>query len=211
MLRAATVALPLLLALPGATARAECGCLWQGGFADVQGRADAVVAATVAQRKGNSIDVEVARKLRGEVFFDRLRVWLKTGDYCRPPAEDFPVGSRWVLALVRIDEVPEGGFDPTTPSVSYGRAGDYLLSSCGGYWLQWTGEAVTGNLIDAPRWAREPKMSPVLLDLLAAYVAGEVGRDALREASREDPALRELMLDTRQFLFHGEVPAESED
>ena len=49
-------------------------------------------------------------------------------------------------------------------------------------------------------------MTPVLLDLVAAFVAGEVGADALLEASKAAPALRELMLDTRQFLRHGETP-----
>jgi hypothetical protein len=43
-------------------------------------------------------------------------------------------------------------------------------------------------------------MSPVLLDLVAAFVAGKVEAPALLEASREDPALRDLMLDTRAFM-----------
>ena len=43
-------------------------------------------------------------------------------------------------------------------------------------------------------------MTPVLLDLVADYVAGRVTADALLQASREDPAARELMLDTRAFL-----------
>ncbi|HBQ42419.1 MAG TPA: delta-aminolevulinic acid dehydratase, partial [Halieaceae bacterium] len=81
-----------------------------------------------------------------------------------------------------------------------GRIGDYTLSSCGGYWLQLHDGRVTGNLVDAPRWEHEPKMTPVLLELLRAYIRGEVSRDALQEASREDPALRELMLDTSEFL-----------
>ena len=59
---------------------------------------------------------------------------------------------------------------------------------------------MTGNLVNAPRWERAPKMTPVLLDLLAAYIDGVVDSEALLEASREDPALRELMLDTREFL-----------
>lgn len=194
-----------LIPLPG---RAECGCLWQGSFADVQGQTDLVVAGTVTQRKGNSIDIAIERTLRGEGWRERLRVWLQTGDYCRPPAEDFPEGSRWVLALERINAVPEDGFNPATPNQSYGRKGDYILSSCGGYWLRWTGQAVTGNLVDGPRWARETEMTPVFLDVLEAYVSGTIGRDALREASREDPKRRELMLDTRQFLFHGELEDE---
>ena len=59
---------------------------------------------------------------------------------------------------------------------------------------------VTGNLVDAPRWVRDPQMTPVLLDLLADFVAGETDAGALLQASREDPAARELMLDTRAFL-----------
>ena len=188
--------------LPG---QAECSCLWEGSFADVQAGADLVIAGTVEQRKGNSIDVAIERTLRGEGWREQVRVWLKTGDYCRPPAEDFPEGSRWVLALSRIEAVPEDGFNPATPNQSYGRKGDYILSSCGGYWLRWTGDAVTGNLVDAPRWAREPEMTPVLLDVLEAYVAGRIDKARLKEASREDPALRELMLNTRQFLIHGDV------
>ena len=72
-----------------------------------------------------------------------------------------------------------------------------LLASLNGDW-------VTGNLVDAPRWVREPKMTPVLLDLLADYVAGTVDAEALLEASRDDPAARELMLDTRAFLREDE-------
>jgi hypothetical protein len=93
-----------------------------------------------------------------------------------------------------------GGFNPATPNVSYGRIGDYSLSSCGGYWLSRHGDTVTGNLVNAPRWERDPPMTPVLLDLVAAYVAGNADAAALLTASQEDPALRELILDTRAFL-----------
>jgi hypothetical protein len=104
------------------------------------------------------------------------------------------------MALDRIEEQVPGGFNPQTPNVSYGRIGDYSLSSCGGYWLSQHGDRVTGNLVNAPRWERDPPMTPVLLDLVAAYVAGQVDSEALLQASEEDPALRELMLDTRAFL-----------
>ena len=43
-------------------------------------------------------------------------------------------------------------------------------------------------------------MTPVLLDLLAAYVRGEADREAIRAASREDPKVREMLLDTKAFL-----------
>ena len=67
------------------------------------------------------------------------------------------------MALHRIDEDVPDGFNPHTPNVSYGRVGDYALSSCGGYWLSQSGDWVTGNLVEAPRWERAPKMTPVLL------------------------------------------------
>ncbi|MDH4040447.1 MAG: delta-aminolevulinic acid dehydratase [Gammaproteobacteria bacterium] len=184
----------------GAVARAECDCLWQGSFAEVQARADLVVSGTVARGKGNSVDLAVERTLRGGSDEPEIRVWLKTADYCRPEPELFPPGSEWVMALFRINEDVPGGFNPNTPNVSYGRVGDYSLSSCGGYWLSRSGDWVTGNLAQAPRWVREPKMTPVLLDLVADYVAGRVEAQALVAASREDPAVRQLMLDTKAFL-----------
>jgi hypothetical protein len=187
----------LLLAGRG---QAECECLWEGSFSEVQASTDLVVAATVVAGKGNSIDLAIERHLRGESPLEEIRVWLRAGDYCRPEPELFPVGSAWVMALNRIEESVPGGFNPNTPNISYGRIGDYRLSSCGGYWLQVSGDWVTGNLVDAPRWVREPKMTPVLLDLIAAYVAGDVDAGALLAASREDPAVRDLMLDTRAFL-----------
>lgn len=181
-------------------ARGDCDCLWQGSFTDVQARADLVVSGTVTRGKGNSIDLGVERTLRGSTGEPEIRVWLKTGDYCRPEAELFPPGSEWVMALFRIKEDVPGGFNPNTPNVSYGRPGDYSLSSCGGFWLSRSGDWVSGNLVQAPRWVREPKMTPVLLDLVAAFVDGQVSAQALAEASREDPATRQLMLDTKAFL-----------
>lgn len=181
-------------------ARAECECLWEGSFSEVQASASIVVSGTVIRGKGNSIDFHVNQFLRGEDTLAEIRVWLKTGDYCRPEPENFPIDSQWVMALHRINEDIPGGFNPTTPNYSYGRVGDYSLSSCGGYWLQQSENLVTGNLVNAPRWVREPKMTPVLLDLVADYVVGRVDESALLEASKEDPALRELMLDTRAFL-----------
>lgn len=196
--------LPLLglLLWLGAAPRlhAECECLWQGSFVEVQAGADLVVSGEVIAARGNSIDLAVERELRGESGQPDIRVWLKTGDYCRPEPELFPVGSQWVMALHRITEDVPGGFNPHTPNISYGRVGDYALSSCGGYWLSRNGDWVSGNLVDAPRWVREPKMTPVMLELVADYVAGRVDAQALARASREDPAVRELMLDTRAFL-----------
>jgi hypothetical protein len=189
--------------LASGVASAECECLWQGSFSEVQANTSLVISGTVTTGRGNSIDVSVDRLLRGEQPLPEVRIWLKTGDYCRPEPALFPVGSQWVMALHEIEQDVPGGFNPHTPSVSYGRVGDYSLSSCGGYWLSQSGDWVSGNLVKAPRWAREPKMTPVLIDLLADYVDGKVDADTLLQASREDPALRDLMLDTREFLRGG--------
>ena len=194
----------LLLLVFASLARSEdvCECIWRGSFSEVQAGTDLVISGTVVDARGNSIDLRIDRSLRGDTAADPVRVWLKTGSYCRPDPELFPADSSWVMALNRIDEDVPGGFDPNTPNVSYGRVGDYILSSCGGYYLKVAdGDWVTGNLVKgAPRWAYEPKMTPVLIDLLADYVDGKVGAEALLEASKEDPALRELRLNTREFL-----------
>jgi hypothetical protein len=190
----------LALTMPALAQQPDCECLWQGSFAEVQADTDLVISGTVIDSKGNSVDLAIDSVLRGPVELDSTRIWMKTAHYCRPQAEAFAIGSQWVMALHRIDDTVPGGFNPSTPSVSYGRVGDYSLSSCGGYWLQQTGNVVTGNLVNAPRWVREPKMTPVLLELLVSYVNGGLSIEALAEASREDPALREMMLDTRAFL-----------
>lgn len=197
-LRRALFALALAALAPWV--RAECSCLWEGSFADVQQLSDLVVAATVVRHKGNAADILIEETLRGTVYNRDIRVWMRTADYCRPAVEEFPPGSRWIMALHKIREVPEGGFDPGTPNQSYGRVDDYYLRSCGGYWLNYSGEAVTGNLIDAPRWARDPEMTPVLMELLRAFVSGNTDRNALLQASQEDPALMDLLLDTKAFL-----------
>ena len=189
-----------ILLLCAQQSRAECDCLWRGSFSDVQAATDLVVSGRVVAAAGNSIDLRISRLLRGEAYHETIRVWLKTADYCRPEPTLFPLESDWVMALHRITEAIPGGFNPGTPNVSYGRVGDYSLSSCGGYWLRNRGNRVTGNPVDGPRWDYQPPMTPVLLDLVADYVQGNLARASLEQASAIDPKLRELMLDTRSFI-----------
>jgi len=196
-----TAFLTLLLLSPVSGLKAECECLWEGSFVEVHPVTDRVISGTVISAKGNSIDVGVERDLRGGDAFDIVRIWLGTEDYpCRPDPKEFPPESTWIMALDRINEVPEGGFNIDTPNISYGRVGDYMLSSCGGYWLKRTGPVVTGNLVNAPRWDHEPQMTPVLVEVVANHVMGRIGSDAVLEASREDPALLRLKLDTKAFV-----------
>ena len=181
---------------------ADCGCLWKGSFSEVASKTDLVVLAEVHTIKGNAVDLVPEQVLQGDFWLDTLRVWMQTKDYCRPPSEDFPLGSRWIMALSQIQEVPIGGFDPSTPNQSFGRPYDYTLSSCGGYWLRVNGNTATGNLVPGmPRFYHQPDMSPVLVDLIVGYLNGTVSTEALAEASRERPeAVDELILDTRSFL-----------
>jgi hypothetical protein len=214
---ASLLAAALSAATAAQTPPEDCACLWQGSFSEVVQTTDLVVAGEVSGRKGNAIDLSVQQSLHGPAWHESIRIWMKAASYCRPPVEQFSIGSRWVLALHKIDVVPENGFNPSTPSISYGRVGDYRLSNCGGYWLRVNGNLVEGNLLpEMPRWDYQPPMRGVPLPLLSRYIHERVHStkdetegqansdsatlDAMRQASQEDPALRELMLDTRQFL-----------
>lgn len=200
MIRAALRLLVLGACALSASAQ-ECECLWRGAFAKSQADADLVVAGTVLESKGNSLDLAVTQVLRGQEFQEEIRIW---GDYpgtCRAEVSDFPPESGWIMALQRIDSVPAGGFNPGTPNVSYGRAGDYALSRCGANWLAWHGQLVSGNLVDGGRWQYEdPDMTPVLLELLMDYLQGDISQPALREAAAPQEEVKQLMRDTRSFL-----------
>ena len=208
--------LTFLLASTGLSAdepAADCSCLWQGSFTEVAERADLIVVGEVTRTRGNAADFAVEQVLKGPDWHEEIRIWLKARNYCRPDIADFPTASRWLLALTKIDSLPDDAFDPSTPNLSFGRQGDWQLSNCGGYYLKVTGNTVRGNLIPGtPRWDHEPDMNPVLVDLVANFIAGDVDIATLKRASEEDPQLRELMLNTRSFLRgqDGLVPDESD-
>lgn len=179
----------------------ECSCLWQGSFTEVANDADLVALAQVAQVRGNAADFTVEQIYRGQDWHRELRVWLQAQDLCRPDPKDFPEGTRWVIAIDHIEVIPEGGFDPSTPNISFGRVGDWSLSACGGYFLRANGNTVRGNLLpDMARWDTAPKMNPVSIELIEGWLAGQLGVDVLQRASEENPEARALMLDTRSFL-----------
>ncbi|MDG1800857.1 MAG: delta-aminolevulinic acid dehydratase [Luminiphilus sp.] len=178
-----------------------CECLWQGSFSEVAPTTDLVVLGTVGRVKGNAIDIDVDVTLTGPDWATAPRVWLKTGDYCRPDVAEFAKGQRFIFALRRLTEVPVDGFNPSTPNLSYGRVGDYALSNCGGYWLKVEGLRASGNLVPGmPRYAQSPKMTPVLIGHITAYLKGWASLDSLIEATKEDPELEALKKDSRSFL-----------
>lgn len=200
-LRRAALLLGLALALATPPLHA-CECLWQGPFVDAARKADLVIAATVLEHRGNAMDVRVQSVLVGRELRDEVRIWTAWRDQCRPEGDRFPADSAWVLALQHIDEVPPGGFDPGTPSYSYGRPGDYAISACGVNWLPLRGGRVRGNLLEAPRWQYEGvEINPVLTELLADYLRGDLPRERLAEAARpRDEELRRLMDATRESI-----------
>ena len=178
-----------------------CECLWQGSFSEVAPTADLVVLGTVGRVKGNAIDIDVDVTLTGPDWATAPRDWLKTGDYCRPDVAEFAQGQRFIFALRRLTEVPVDGFNPSTPNLSYGRVGDYALSNCGGYWLKVEGLRASGNLVPGmPRYAQSPKMTPVLIGHITAYLKGWASLDSLIDAAKKDPELEALKKDSRSFL-----------
>ncbi len=177
-----------------------CSCLWQGSFADIVTNSTHVVHGSIETIKGNSIDLRVIANLKGDSYFDTIRLWGNTGDLCRAEVDQFDLNEEWIFALTKIDEVPDDGFNPMTPNLSFGRVGDYALPGCGGYFLKVHEGWVSGPIIDTTRWDFEPDITPILLQVLAGFVDGSVSRQELKEATEVDPALRELMINTRLHI-----------
>ncbi|WP_101759164.1 hypothetical protein [Oceanicoccus sp. KOV_DT_Chl] len=189
-------------------AHAECDCLWQGSFSKAYNHADLIVSGTVVASKGNSADFFIDQTLfdRGisnKEFLSVIRFWGNTNNnkLCRPEISVFPTNTQWVLALKKIAELPEDGFNPNTPNISYGRINDYYISSCGAYWLKLEEGMVTGNLVKGRRWEWENKtMNPVLLELIDAYINNIIPEQALTEAAKPLTETKKLMEETKRFL-----------
>ncbi len=184
----------------------NCSCIWQGSFVKAHQQADLIVSGTVISSKGNSLDFDIQTTL-----FDRatprkefnpvIRVWGDNGQECRPDISEFPPHSKWVFSLKKITGIPEGGFNPNTPNISYGRVNDYYLSKCGANWLQLHDGYVTGNLVKGRRWEwTNDEMNPVLLELVQAYVNNVIPQQALIEAAKPQTEAKKLMEQTKRFI-----------
>ena len=178
-----------------------CECLWQGSFVEAALKADLIVSGTVSQIKGNAIDLKLDRTLRGKEFRETIRIWADDGKQCRPKVETFSAHQHWLMALFKINEDVPGGFNPNTPNISYGRINDYYLSKCGAYWLSLHDGFVTGNLIKGHRWQwKNEKMTPVLLELVEAYLNHSLSEQALLEAAKPQAETKKLIEQTKVFL-----------
>jgi hypothetical protein len=185
----------------------NCECIWQGSFNKIIPRADFIISGKVVSTKGNSADIEVNhiyydRELRAKEFNSVIRMWGDNGKLCRPQIEEFPPQTEWLLALNKITTDVDGGFNPNTPNISYGRIDDYYLSRCGAYWLQLSEGVVAGNLVKGDRWQwQEQVMNPVLLELVEAYMNDLISEQALVEAAKPLTETKKLMRETKDAIF----------
>lgn len=207
MNRLSFTALALLCASVFSSPAQACQCVWKGPFAKVQADSDVVLLGKVSSYRGNAFDLKVEEVMRGDEWRDTVRVWTDTGSLCRPSVGSFDIGAEYVLALDKIREVPDDGFNPFTPNFSYGRVGDFSISNCGVYWLKREHSFVSGNLASGSRWQmQDNSKSPVLLSLLRSFLKGESEFEALEEAEKPQQALRELKQMTRTARAGSEVP-----
>ncbi len=192
----------LLLAALFSPSLLACDCLWQGPFNSVYPRADLLAQVEVQSNKGNSADLRIVQHLSGTEHRQSIRLWADNGELCRPKIEEFPPGSQWIMALQRIEQPPEDAFNPFKPNISFGRKDDYFLSSCGVYWLPIKGERVSGNILSATRWQYlDVKKTPVILPLFLDWLNGEVDDATLAEAARPQAQSRQLLNNTKIFLW----------
>lgn len=152
---------------------AACVCEWRGPFSWQVEDADAIVLGEVLSQRGNAFDLQLMRVLKGTETRETIRIWGERGDLCRADVKRFPPGSQWLFALEKIRNIPPGGFNPSTPSVSYGRIDDYVVSKCGAYWLSHEGGMLSGNITSIYLWDYAPAMQPVPIDLIQAFILGE--------------------------------------
>ncbi|MGK0442806.1 MAG: hypothetical protein ACJA0N_002625 [Pseudohongiellaceae bacterium] len=178
-----------------------CECIWQGSFNKAHKKADLIVSGKILEHKGNAADFEISKVHKGKAFLDVIRLWGDTGNLCRPNIYAFPENTEWILALNKIADIPSDGFNPNTPSFSFGRIDDYAPSSCGAYWLKLEHGFVTGNLIQGPRgtW-QDKKMNPVRIEVIEAYINEKIDDKKLIEAANPQQDLKKLMKSTLQLL-----------
>ncbi|WP_269620799.1 hypothetical protein [Zhongshania sp. BJYM1] len=179
-----------------------CECLWEGPFKSVYPDTDLVVYGEVRSAQGNGFDLVIDTILQGSEYRDEIRIWGKKDDLCRPDANEFPPGSRWVMALKRIENPPEDAFDPFKANISFGRQDDFSLSSCGVYWLPVKQQRVSGNILDGSRWQYlDSKKTPIIMPVFEAWMRSILPDAAIAEAAKPQTRARQLLNETKIHLW----------
>lgn len=100
---------------------------------------DAVVLGVKVASVAHGMDVEIVTVFAGEAQEgDTVRVWGDTGLLCRMYADSWSVGDTVVWGL-RWTDMAGGSME---------QEGDYLISVCGQYWLDYENGIVTGPLFE---------------------------------------------------------------
>ncbi|HCS27215.1 MAG TPA: hypothetical protein DIW43_07160 [Spongiibacteraceae bacterium] len=179
-----------------------CSCIWQGNFAEIDKSGATIVLGKVLSHKGNSMDLQVHEVLQGKLYREEIRIWGEVGSLCRAELSNFADGSEWLLVLDTITTVPDKGFNPNTPNISFGRKDDFSLKRCGVYWLEHHNGYLRGNVDDDKRWLYlDKKKSPVSLELIRRFLAGKLDKSLIAEAAKTPTKKGELLTDTKVFLL----------
>lgn len=168
---------------------------------DVAQKADLVVEASITGFKGNAMQLSRYEVLKGEEFRPDIQVWLKYKNECRPSKDVFISHKHWVVALKKINSVPDDGFNPNTPNSSYGLTGDYEVSSCGAFWLKSNENIAKGNLLGGKRFQFTGD-ELISVTMLADYFAGRIKRSDIDAAVAAKKEAEELMKKTQLFLIN---------
>jgi len=110
-----------------------CSCAWAGGFLQVAPQAPLIIIGDILRHEHDpapAMAVWVREVLKGGLLDSGMRVQMGDGMHCRPSVADFPLGSRWVLALNGPGAKPGPG---------------WALSHCGEFWLRLEGDQVRGS------------------------------------------------------------------
>lgn len=194
--------LTLIATLLASPLSLACECIWEGPFTSVYNKTDLVVYGEVSAAQGNGFDLIIDTILQGDEYRDKIRIWGKKDDLCRPDAEQFPPGSEWVMALKRIDNPPTDAFNPFKPNISFGRQDDFSLSSCGVYWLPVKQQRVSGNIIEGSRWQYiDAKKTPVIYPVFEAWFNKILPDSAIAEAAKPQTEARQLLNETKIHLW----------
>ena len=128
------VILVLIVVMGLPSAAQACSCAWQGPFLAVSQQAPLVVRGKIIRHnhdKTPSMDLLVLEVLKGAMLDSGLRIQTGDGMHCRPVADNFPVGSEWILALNGPGSKPGNSI---------------AISHCGDYWLKVENGQVSGNI-----------------------------------------------------------------
>jgi hypothetical protein len=119
-----------------------CGTLFPIGPNPEWWEPDAVILAVKLSDYQHGMDVKVVQSFDGVLAVDdTVRVWGDCGLLCRHYPSTWAVGDTVVWAL-RITDLAGNSMCGT----NYEQAGDYMISVCGTYWLEYDQGMVTGPI-----------------------------------------------------------------